>query len=225
MSLVTFIRDLQKIPERIPGPAAVAYNAIAAKLLKKSELEIARLIASKITGGTIVDLGSGTGYLSIEIARLAPALSVYGIDLSGKMIDISRRAARGLPNVRFELSNVATLPFNDSSIDFITSTGSMHHWKHPLEVFDECYRVLKPGGEGWIFDGYPDFVKIPSNRSKPEYGFLRRKIASAVLRLHGFTDKEYRTTIAHILDRSRFRDHYRMEPAGIWMKIVIQKEL
>ncbi|MBW2045672.1 MAG: class I SAM-dependent methyltransferase [Deltaproteobacteria bacterium] len=31
----------------------------------------------------------------------------------------------------------------DNSVDFIISTGSLHHWKRPLRVFDECFRVLK----------------------------------------------------------------------------------
>ena len=159
MSLITFIRDLQKIPEKIPGPGAILYNAIPAKLLHKPEYKLAQVIAEKIKGGIIVDLGSGTGYLSIEIAKIAPDVMIYGIDLSKKMIDISRSHAKGIENVRFELGNAAKLPFDNNSVDFIVSTGSLHHWKYPAKVFDECYRVLKQGGEGWIFDGYPDFPR------------------------------------------------------------------
>ena len=69
MSLTGFIRDLQKINEAIPAPGAVVYNALPARLLKKPEKKLAQIIVEKISKGTIVDLGSGTGYLSIEIAH------------------------------------------------------------------------------------------------------------------------------------------------------------
>jgi len=224
MSLITFIRDLQKIPEKIPAPGAILYNAISAKLLHKPEYKLAQVIAEKIESGTIIDLGSGTGYLSIEIAKIVPNLTVYGIDLSKKMIDISRSHAKGIENVRFELGNAAKLPFDNNSVDFIVSTGSLHHWKYPVKVFDECYRVLKQGGEGWIFDGYPDLPKDKTKQFKGEFGFLRYKVLSIALKLHGFNEDEYQTKITHILDQTRFKDCYQMEPIDMWMKITIKKE-
>ena len=62
MSLTKFIRDVQKIREAIPGPAAIFYNATAAKILRKPERKIAGNIVKKIGSGSIVDLGSGTDY-------------------------------------------------------------------------------------------------------------------------------------------------------------------
>jgi tRNA G46 methylase TrmB len=100
MSLITFIRDLQKIPEKIPAPGAILYNAIPAKLLREPEYKLAQVIVGKIKEGIIVDLGSGTGYISIEIAKSVPNVMMYGIDLSQKMVDISRRHAKGIENVR-----------------------------------------------------------------------------------------------------------------------------
>jgi len=224
MSLITFIRDLQRLPERIPYPGAILYNAIPAKLLKKPEHHLAQIIAEKISSGTIVDLGSGTGYLSIEIAKIAPRVNVYGIDLSRKMIDISRRHAKGIQNVRFELGNASMLPFKNNSIDFVVSTGSLHHWRYPIKVFDECYRVLKQGGEGWVCDGYPDFLKDQAGQIKGEFGSFRYKVLSVVLRFHGFSRDEYRTRITGILDQTKFKGCYQMEPIDMWMKIAIKKE-
>lgn len=223
MSVITFIRDLQKIPERIPDPGAVFYNATAAKLLKKPEHALAQTIIENVSSGTIVDLGSGTGYIAIEIGKGKPDSIVYGIDLSKKMIDISRRHAKNIQNVIFELGNASMLPFGDNSIDFIVSTGALHHWKYPIKVFDECYRVLKPGAEGWIFDGYTDFAKGQAEKYKAEYGLLRYKSLSTVLKFHGFSEVEYRTTIKHMLDQTKFKSCYQMEPVDVWMKISIKK--
>jgi len=223
MSLITFIRDLQKIPEAIPAPGAVIYNAVPARLLRKPESKLARIIAEEIRSGVIVDLGSGTGYLSIEIAKRAPSAIVCGIDLSRKMVEIARNHAAGIRNVRFEIGNAASLPFEDNSVDFIVSTGSLHHWKSPAKVFDECYRVLKEGKEGWIFDGCSDFHKDQADKLIPEYGFSRYKVLSIVLKFHSFSREEYRTKIKAILDRTKFKGCYHMELVDIWMKISIKK--
>ncbi len=159
MSLTKFIRDVQKIYEAIPTPGAIVYNATAAKILRKPERKIVNDIVKRIGGGTILDLGSGTGYLSIEIAKRAPNLQVYGIDLSRQMVKIARSHAKGVGNAQFEFGNVADLPFEDDSIDFIVSTGSLHHWRKPAKVFDECYRVLKISKEAWIYDGCSETEK------------------------------------------------------------------
>ena len=215
MSLTKFIRDVQKIHEAIPTPGAIFYNATAVKILRKPERKIAGDIIEKIGSGSIVDLGSGTGYLSIEIAKRAPGLQVYGIDLSRQMVKIARGHARGVGNVRFEFGNVTSLPFEDDSIDFIVSTGSLHHWNKPAKVFDECYRVLKNGKEAWIYDGCADSAR--------QYGFLRSFILRKILEAHGFTLAEYKSEIKNILEQTRFKGNYRMRQTDIWMKITLRK--
>ncbi|MBA7587365.1 Release factor glutamine methyltransferase [subsurface metagenome] len=137
MFLYKFARDLQKKIEQIPGPSAIFYNIFIKRLLSKPELKIAEDIVYKIKQGTLIDLGSGTGYLSIEIAKRMPKLQIYGIDLSRKMVQIATHNAKGIRNILFKNNNAAELPFKDESIDFIVSTGSFHHWKHPVKVFNE----------------------------------------------------------------------------------------
>ena len=223
MSLTEFIRDLQKIPEEIPAPCAIIYNALPSRLLKKPQKKLAQTITEQIKSGTIVDVGSGTGYLAIEIAKAAPSAKVWGIDLSKKMVEIARRHAAGLANVRFEHGNATNLPFAENSVDFIVSTGSLHHWKHPVKIFDECFRVLKNGKEGWIFDGCSDFPKKQDDNLISEHGFLHYKILRFILKFHGFSRCEYRTKVKSILDQSKFKDSYKMELTDMWMKIAVKK--
>jgi len=219
MSLTTFIRDLQKKREAIPMPGAIIYNAIPAKLLREPEKRIALEVINKIESGYLIDLGSGTGYLSIEIAKRAPKLKVYGIDLSKTMVKIAKKHAKNIKNARFIFCNAAELPFEDNSIDFIISTGSLHHWKRPVKVLNECYRVLKNGNEAWIYDGCPD---IPEEVVK-KYGSFRRWILRRILALHGFSRQEYETKIKSVLEQTKFRDSYKMEPKDFWVRIVTKK--
>jgi len=225
MSLTRFIKDVLRSPEAIPTLGAIFYNATVAKVLRKPETKIASYIAEKMGNGTILDLGSGTGYLSIEIARRALNLQVYGIDLSRQMVKIARRHAKGVGNVRFVFGNAAKLPFKDNSIDLVVSTGASHHWKTPRMIFDECYRVLKPGKEAWIYDGCPEVFKTRADRKKmsEKYGFLVGRLGRGVSTLHGFSLEEYRTVIKDMLEQTAFKGSYQMALTDIWMKITLKK--
>jgi ubiquinone/menaquinone biosynthesis C-methylase UbiE len=170
-------------------------------------------------------LGSGTGYLSIEIARRSPGLQVYGIDLSRRMVKIARRHAKGVDNARFVFGNAAKLPFKDNSIDLVISTGASHHWKTPRLVFDECHRVLKTGGEAWIYDGCPEIFSDPANRRKlnKEYGFLIGRLGYRVSTLHGFSREEYQSVIRDMLEQTAFKGNFEMALTDIWMKITLKE--
>ena len=175
--------------------------------------------------GTILDLGSGPGHLSIEIAKRSPGLQVYGIDLSRQMVKIARRHARGVNNARFVFGNAARLPFKDNSIDLVVSTGASHHWKMPRLVFEECYRILKPGQEAWIYDGCPEVFQNKAARRKvyEEYGFLIGRLGYRVSTLHGFTREEYQTVVTDMLEQTGFKGNYQMALTDIWMKITLRK--
>jgi ubiquinone/menaquinone biosynthesis C-methylase UbiE len=225
MSLTRFVKDLLRKSESIPTPGAIFYNATVAKVLRKPETKIANDVVTKMGKGTILDLGSGTGYLSIEIARRSPSLRVYGIDLSRQMVKIARRHAKGVGNARFVFGNAAKLPFRNNSIDLVVSTGASHHWKTPRLVFEECHRILRPGGEAWIYDGCPEVFSNPADRKKVsrEYGFLIGRLGHRVSTLHGFTMEEYRTGISGMLDQTAFKDNHQMVLTDIWMKITLRK--
>jgi ubiquinone/menaquinone biosynthesis C-methylase UbiE len=225
MSLTRFIKDLLTRAEAIPAPGAIIYNATVAIVLRKPEAKIAQDIVEKMGNGTILDLGSGPGHLSIDIARGSTGLKVYGIDLSRRMVKIARRHARGVNNARFVFGNAAKLPFKDNSIDLVISTGASHHWKMPRLVFDECYRVLKPGQEAWIYDGCPEVFHNPADRRrlKEEYGFFVGRLGPRVSTLHGFTREEYHTIIKDILEQTAFKGNYQMALTDIWMKITLRK--
>jgi len=225
MSLTRFIKDLLRKPEKIPTPGAIFYNATVAKVLRRPETKIANDIVAKTGKGTVLDLGSGTGYLAIEIARKAPGLQVYGIDLSKRMVKIARRHARGVNNAQFVFGNAARLPFKDNSIDLVVSTGASHHWKTPRLVFEECYRILKPNQEAWIYDGCPEVFATTADRRKlnEEYGFLVGRLGYRVSTLHGFSREEYQTIIADLLGQTAFKGDYQMALTDIWMKITLKK--
>jgi len=105
--------------------------------------------------GTLLDAGCGPGYLTIKIAKEFPQLDVMGVDVSDDALKIAaghaRLLARGC-SPRFLEADVNQLPLEDSSVDFVVSTLSLHHWPYPDVSFREIYRVLRPQGQLLIFD-------------------------------------------------------------------------
>jgi ubiquinone/menaquinone biosynthesis C-methylase UbiE len=226
MSITALIRKIVKEREAIPAFDALLFNATVARVLRKPEAMIAGAVVRRVRGGTVVDIGSGPGYLLTDIARIAPDLHLYGIDLSMQMVKLARRHNRNAANVQLIFSNAIHLPFKDSSVDLIISTGTLHHWRTPATVFNECYRVLRTGGEAWIYDGCPDVFKDRARRArlKRDYGWLIPAVGLRVAELNGFAMQEYETRIRGLLDGTGFRGNYRMDLTDIWMKLTLKKQ-
>ncbi len=98
----------------------------------------------------ILDLGCGTGSLTLRIARwLAPPGLAMGIDAAPKMIARARRKAQrqGFP-LRFEVGVAEKLAFADESFDQVVNSMFLHHIDTELKrlAFAEMLRVLRPGG-------------------------------------------------------------------------------
>ena len=117
--------------------------------------KIADEILSDFKAGLVLDLGTGPGYLPIEIAKRSPKIKIIGIDLSEKLIHIARvnAAAAGLSSqLSFEIGNAARLRFQEASFDMVISTGMLHSLKDPVKVFREIHRLLKKDATAWILD-------------------------------------------------------------------------
>ena len=107
------------------------------------------------TGDHVLDVGCGTGEVTLLAKRRAREGKVYGIDPSPEMIAVARRkAANKNLDIDFRLDVIEALPFPDASLDVVTSSLMMHHLPQELKVrgLAEIYRVLKPGGRLLIAD-------------------------------------------------------------------------
>jgi ubiquinone/menaquinone biosynthesis C-methylase UbiE len=103
----------------------------------------------------LLDLGTGPGYLPIEIIKQSADIKIVGIDLSRKLIQMAQQNAQNAgvtDRIDFQMGDSGRLRFDGASFDMAISTGMLHSLKDPVKVLNEIYRVLKNGGEAWIYD-------------------------------------------------------------------------
>ena len=105
-----------------------------------------------VSGGRVLDVGTGPGRLVEAISRRREDLQVIGIDPSADMITRARQRTKAQPNVQVRMASAEDLPLDDDSIDAVVSSLSSHHWADRIAALDEQARVLRPGGRLWIVD-------------------------------------------------------------------------
>lgn len=121
-------------------------------------------------GEVCVDLGSGRGN---DVIRLAEEVGesgyVYGVDISEGMV-----AKAKLNLAKFEVRNaeilqaeLESLPLGDNSINLVISNCTINHATNKQAVWNEVYRILKPGGRFVVSDIYSTSPIADEYRNDP----------------------------------------------------------
>ena len=105
-------------------------------------------LAGPDSGQTVVDVGAGTGLLTLAVA---PGVEhVWAIDFSPAMCEYLavKAASAGLENVDVVVASAASLPLVDSVADLVISNYCLHELGHEdkMLALGEAMRVLRPGG-------------------------------------------------------------------------------
>ncbi len=91
----------------------------------------------------VLELGSGLGLLTREVADSLPSAHVVGIEFSAQQL---ARAPQGVPNLEFRQGDVHALPFEDGTFEIVYARYVLEHVREPAQVLREAHRVLAPGG-------------------------------------------------------------------------------
>jgi ubiquinone/menaquinone biosynthesis C-methylase UbiE len=103
----------------------------------------------------VLDLGTGTAQIPIELCTQSPRLSVVAIDLAAEMVQFARRNVEraGLQaRIRVERFDAKELPYVDGEFSAVMSNSIVHHIPRPATVLAEAVRVVRPGGVVFVRD-------------------------------------------------------------------------
>jgi SAM-dependent methyltransferase len=105
-------------------------------------------IAAIAPGDYVLDVGCGTGHVTLLAARRADRGHVVGVDLSAPMLERARAdaAAQRVANVRFEQADAQVHPFADAGFDVAISRGGVMFFEDAVAAFGNIRRGLRPGG-------------------------------------------------------------------------------
>ncbi|MBV9123572.1 MAG: class I SAM-dependent methyltransferase [Planctomycetes bacterium] len=99
--------------------------------------------------GLILDLGTGTGQIPIELCRRDPKIQVVALDMAEHMLYLARdnvsRAGLG-ERIQLERGDAKALPYAADTFGAIISNSIVHHIPEPRKVLAEMVRVVRPGG-------------------------------------------------------------------------------
>ncbi|MBI5303895.1 MAG: methyltransferase domain-containing protein [Chloroflexi bacterium] len=118
---------------------------------KRRLIETARIA----TGFRVLDLGCGTGTLTVLLKQTHPAAEIIGMDGDPTVLAMARaKAARQNVTITFDEGMAFQLPYPADSFDRVVSSLVMHHLTtaDKSRALRETFRVLKPGGELLVVD-------------------------------------------------------------------------
>ena len=103
----------------------------------------------------ILDVGTGTAQIPIEIVRRRADVHITGVDLAAHMLQVGQRhlIREGLTGrIKLEQVDAKGLPYPAEHFDAVISNSIIHHIPEPRSAFREMVRVLKMGGTLFIRD-------------------------------------------------------------------------
>ena len=123
--------------------AGIAESPVGQRLLRNGE------------SVRILDVGTGTALIPIELFRRPVNASVWAVDLAAEMLILAERNVRDVAmhgRILLEQADAKSLPYGVAEFDLVMSNSIIHHIPEPVDALREMVRVLAPGGALFVRD-------------------------------------------------------------------------
>lgn len=131
---------------------------------------------------TILDIGCGTGTITLGLAEQVPRGTVIGGDRADTVLKQARNLAktRGIHNAQFQVLDANDLPFKDGTFDVVYCHQVLHHVKDPVRILSEMRRVTKKGGMVAAREAdYASFAWYPASTGLSRWSELFQQVCRA----------------------------------------------
>ena len=138
--------------------AAITYDTVTAYASPPNETWIRKQLMTAIEcqPSRILDLGCGTGSATLMLKQAFEQAAVIGLDLSPYMLVVADYKARqaGL-NIQWQHGLAEETGLEAASFDLVTASFLLHETPPKISqlILQECFRLIKPGGQLIILDG------------------------------------------------------------------------
>ena len=150
----------------------------------------------------VLDIGCGGGHnLSVYLNRL-PQAKVYGLDYSEKSVEVSRQVnIREVNQGRCIVmqGNVAELPFETESFDFVSAFETIYFWPDIQDCFKGIYKIVRPGGRFMVTGDVPELATKWANDYEGMHVYTAQQV-SDMMKTAGFSKVEtYNNKVAMVI--------------------------
>ncbi len=164
---------------------------------------LARGLVDLASDAVVVDLGAGSGVLSLPLAQRLSTGHVHAVDVSAEMLAHLERRCRGeglQDRVRIHRRSADDTGLPAASADLVVSSALLHEVPHPSTVLDEAWRVAKPGARLMLRDFVNHRYSWVSKLIHPSsaHGHLLRSELEGMVRVAGFVKLEISRAGRHV---------------------------
>jgi ubiquinone/menaquinone biosynthesis C-methylase UbiE len=143
----------------VPAAGRAAFTSVydlAMHLTMREGTWRPRLIRHVLEGDpeSVLDLGCGTGTLTLALRAAAPQVSLVGVDGDPRVLALARGKAGPSSEIEWLDARADALPFEDARFDRVVTSLLLHHLgpRAKADALREARRVLRPGGRIHVAD-------------------------------------------------------------------------
>lgn len=133
-------------------------------------------------GANIADIGCGTGYLTIPLARKSPQCQVFAVDIEPGMLSVLAERAKGLDNITIVHSTENDIPVADNILDIFFLVAVLHEFHNPEDFLKEIRRISRL--EHYVV--VVDWNEKKTDMGPPMHIRIPKDTAISLFRAHGY---------------------------------------